>query len=308
MPGRDCAHSRRQPVWGGVLSRCDDCGLVATAQVPHFEYSADYFLGGEHGYDFDSPVSRALDAARFEQELDRLAARGLAGSVLDVGCAVGAFLAHARQRGWEIAGVEVADFARNEASRRLGIDVKRDLGALPPGQRYDVVTLHHVLEHLANPAEFLARDVAPRVDRLLLIEVPNFASLGAQADGPAWEDLRPEQHVHHFEPGTLRAVVEAAGFEVVAVYTRMDALFSLYAGRQMLWTLRALGRSRRFGPADLPPPRHGVAPPDWAPPQGLRAAGLRAVHLAFIPLIRWIEQTNRGSRLVLEAQPAPACR
>jgi len=305
MQGRGCAHARRQPVWGGVLSRCRDCGLVATARVPDFEYAEDYFVGGERGYDFDAPISRAIDAARFEQELDRLTKLGLAGSVLDVGCAVGAFLAHARQRGWEIEGVEVADFARNEASRQLGIDVKSDLRALAPGRRYDVVTLHHVLEHLANPAEFLARDLAPRVGRLLLIEVPNFASLGAQVDGPAWEDLRPEQHLHHFEPETLRAVVEEAGFEVVSVYTRMDALFSLYAGRRMLRSLRGLAGSRRFGPADLPPPSH-IHAPNWSPPLGLRAAALRASHLAFLPLIRWLERTKRGERLVVEARPVPA--
>jgi SAM-dependent methyltransferase len=307
MPRRGCSHARRQPVWGGVLSRCDDCGLVATAQVPDFEYSDDYFLGGEHGYDFDSPISRALDAARFEQELDTLATRGPVGSILDVGCAVGTFLAHAQRRGWVVAGVEIAEFARNEASRRLGIDVREDLHALPAGRRYDVVTLHHVLEHIADPTGFLARDVAPRVGRLLLIEVPNFASLAAQADGPAWQDLRPEQHIHHFEPRTLRAVVEAAGFEVLSVYTRMDALFSLYAGREMLRTLAALVRSRRFGPADLaPPPRRDAEPIDWSPPRGAKAAAFRAVHLAFLPLIRWIERTNRGTRLVLEAQLAPA--
>jgi SAM-dependent methyltransferase len=300
---RPCSHPRKRAVWGGVLSRCEQCGLVATAQVGDFEYAEDYFVGGERGYDFDSPVSRAIDAARFESELAMLAKRGMRGSVLDIGCAVGTFLVHAKQHGWDVEGVEIADFAREEASRRLGIEIKSDLALLPAGRRYDLVTLHHVLEHIPEPAEFLAHNVAPRVGGMLLIEVPNFASLAAQVHGPRWSDLRPEQHLHHFEPDTLRAIVTAAGFEVRSVYTLAEPLFSLNAGKRLLATLAGLARSRRFGPEDLVPSRHGSAP-NWTPPRGLRAAGIRAVHLGFLPLIRMLERTNRAERLVVEAQLA----
>ena len=301
LQARACSHPRRQPVWGGVLSRCEQCGLVATPQVGDFEYAEDYFVGGECGYDFDSPASRAIDAARFECELAMLEKRGLRGSVLDVGCAVGTFLVHAKQHGWDVEGVEIADFAREEATRRLGIDIKRDLSLLPAGRRYDLVTLHHVLEHIPEPAEFLAREVAPTVGGLLLIEVPNFASLDAQVHGPGWKDLRLEQHLHHFEPETLRGIVTAAGFEVRSVYTLAEPLFSLNAGKRMLLMLAGLARSRRFGPADVVPSQHGSAP-NWTPPRGLRAAAIRAVHLGFLPLIRLLERTNRAERLVVEAQ------
>lgn len=307
LQARGCSHPRKRPVWGGILSRCEQCGLVATPQVGDFEYAEDYFVGGERGYDFDSPASRAIDAARFETELAMLEKRGLRGSVLDVGCAVGTFLVHAKQHGWDVEGVEIADFGREEASRRLGIEIKSDLSLLPAGRRYDLVTLHHVLEHIADPVAFLARDVAPRVGGMLLIEVPNFASLDAQVHGPRWKDLRLEQHLHHFEPDTLRAIVAAAGFEVQSVYTLGEPLFSLNAGKRMLQTFARIPRSRRFGPADLVPSQHGAAP-NWKPPRGLRAAAIRAVHLGFLPWIRLLERTNRAERLVVEARPATGRR
>lgn len=297
-----CAHERRRPLWGGLLARCQECGLVSTARVPAFDYAEDYFVEGGTGYDFDSPLARAFDARRFERELDALETLGLSGSVLDVGCAVGTFLSHAKARGWEIAGVELAEFARREASRRLGIDVMSSLDALPAGRRYDVVTLHHVLEHIQDPVAFLARDVAPRVGRLLLVEVPNFASLAAQAEGPRWKDLRPEQHVHHFEPRTLRAAVEAAGFEVLRVYTLAVPLWSLRATLSTLRSLRALAGSRSFESADLPPPAP-VAASDWRPPQALRWAVVETNRMLLRPLVAWIERTLGAERLVLEAQP-----
>jgi SAM-dependent methyltransferase len=273
--------------------------------LPAFAYAENYFVEDGPGYDFDSPFARAFDAGRFEHELDALEARGLAGSVLDVGCAIGTFLSHAKARGWEIAGVELAEFARREASLRLGTEIMGSLAALPAGKRYDVVTLHHVLEHIQDPVAFLARDVAPRVGRLILIEVPNFASLAAQFEGPRWKDFRPEQHVHHFEPPTLRAAVEAAGFEVLRVYSLAEPLWSLRATLRTLRSLRALAGSRSFQPSDLPPAAPAEAS-DWRPPQALRRAVVDTNRMLLRPLVAWIERTLRAGRLVLEAQAGRA--
>lgn len=303
--GATCTHTRRSPLWGGLLSRCDACGLVRTARKPEFEYDQRYFVEGGTGYDFDAPLARAFDRERFEVELEALEAEGLRGSVLDVGCAVGTFLLHAQQRGWQVAGVELAGFARREASRRLGVEVMGSLDALPPGARYDVVTLHHVLEHIEDPVPFLAQEVAPRVGRRLLVEVPNFASLAAQAEGPSWKDLRPEQHVHHFEPASLRATVEAAGFVVLRLRTLTDPLWSLHAALRTLRMLRALGGPVPHRADTLPPPAPEL-PAAWSPPTGARRVLVEASRFAFLPLVRWIERTGRAERLVVEARRADA--
>jgi len=305
QPAPSCPHLQQDPLWDGLLGRCRSCGLVVTRRVPEFDYDETYFVEDGSGYDFDSVFAQAFDGTRFENELRELEAAGLRGSVLDVGCAVGTFLRIAKRRGWEVAGVELAEFARKEASRRLGIDVAGSLDALPAGRRYDVVTLHHVLEHIHDPAGFLARDVAPRVGRHLLVEVPNFASLAARTEGLRWKDLRPEQHVQHFEPATLRRAVEAAGFETLRVRTLCDPLWSLRAGQRMLASLRALA-----GPVPHagPPPPPGACDGDaaaWRPPTGLRRSVTEASRIAFLPLARWIERSGRAERLVIEARPAP---
>lgn len=299
-----CAHPVADPLWGGVLARCRDCRLVFTRAIPAFAYTREYFAGpGIGAYDFDSAFAQAADAERFGEELDRLAAQGLSGSILDIGCATGTFLSHARARGFDVAGIELSDWARAEAGRRLGIDVAASLSELPAGRRFDVVTLHHVLEHVHEPARFLADEVRPRVARLVLIEVPNFASLGAQLDGPRWRDLRPEQHVHHFEPATLERLVASSGFEVRRVYTLFEPLWSLRAAVRTLATLRALAGPREFESVDPLPPSAAEAT-DWTPRRGPRGAVTSASRVLFRPLVRWIERTQRGERLVLEARPA----
>jgi len=304
-----CAHARRLPLWGGLLARCADCGLVATATPPSLDYGADYFVAGGPGYDFDSELARAFDAARFEAELDALARRGLRGSLLDVGCAVGTFLVHAKARGFEPAGVEVAEHGRRRASERVGVPIAASLAELPAGRRYDVVTLHHVLEHLDAPLPFLRDEVAPRVGRHLLVEVPNFASLAAQSEGPAWRDLRPDQNVHHFEPATLSRLIEAAGFELLSVASLADPLWSGHAARRTVRSLRALGGPRAFAAEPAASARAAAADAGaaagWRPPTGVKAAAVEASRLALRPLQRWIERTLRAERLVVEARPAP---
>jgi len=302
-----CDHARRSPLWGGLLARCEACGLVATATAPNLDYGADYFVAGGPGYDFDSELARAFDAARFAVELDGLAGRGLRGSLLDVGCAVGTFLVHAKTRGFEPAGVEVAEEGRRRASERVGVPIAASLAALPAGRSYDVVTLHHVLEHVDHPLSFLRDELAPRVGRHLLVEVPNFASLAARSEGPAWRDLRPDQHVHHFEPATLSRLVEAAGFELLAVTSLADPLWSLHAARRTVRSLRALGGPRAFAPESAASARAAAADSvlaaDWRPPTGTKAFVIEASRLALRPLQRWIERTLRAERLVVEARP-----
>jgi 2-polyprenyl-3-methyl-5-hydroxy-6-metoxy-1,4-benzoquinol methylase len=137
--------------------------------------------------------------------------RGL--RVLEVGCGLGDFLALARDAGADVLGVEMdgpyADFA--ERRHRLPL-VRGALETLPPSGRFDVIAMFHVLEHLEDPRAAL-QSLRPRLHPggRLLIEVPNF--MGAWRT-PLTEFLRVE-HLYHFSPVTLRALLETAGFREV---------------------------------------------------------------------------------------------
>jgi hypothetical protein len=164
-----------------------------------------------------------------------------------------------------------------------------------------------VLEHIHEPVAFLRDAVRPRVRRRLLIEVPNFASLHARAAGPGWRDLRPEQHVCHYEPESLRKVLTAAGYHVVRVYTRWQPLWSVHAARELVATLPALvGVST---PPRVATPRGPDLPAtSYTPPRGLRQALVESSRLAMLPLVRLLEARGFGERLVIEAAPPAEAR
>jgi SAM-dependent methyltransferase len=293
---------------GGRLSRCRQCDLVATARPPEFEYQTQYFTeSGAGGYDFEAAHARDFDAARFSDELDRLDRRGPRGSLLDIGCATGTFLCAAQARGWRVTGVEVAEYARVKAAERTRAEVFASCDDLAAERRFDVVTLHHVLEHIPHPVEFLRQTVRPRVTRRLLIEVPNFGSLASRVCGSRWRDLRLEQHISHFTHRTLASVVESAGLSVDRAYTLWEPLWSLRATAELgrLLLVGASGADRRWesGFASDGAGVTAVEAAAYTPPTGLRRVLTGATEVACRPLVLALESAGYGTRLVVEAVP-----
>jgi SAM-dependent methyltransferase len=302
-----CPHPDWTPLYGRLLRRCESCGVVATGERPSVAYEEGYFTRADDGgYDFGSEFSRAFDAARFVPEIERLEAQGLRGTLLDVGCATGTFLAHAQEGGWTVSGVEVSDFAREQAKARLRAPVVSSLAELPASARYDVVTLHHVLEHVQDPAAFLRDEIWPRVGRRLLIEVPNFASLASSVQGTRWRDLRPDQHIYHFTPETLPRLVSHAGLRPLRVYTLWEPLWTLRTALDTLALLPGLvHRPSHDGSAAAEPQAGAKEGAGYKEPAGPRRWAALLSRQALRPLVRRLEEAGLGGRLVLEAEPDP---
>lgn len=93
-----------------------------------------------------SPRDRATFDREMRALLDATAEQKL--RVLELGFGLGSFLAYARQRGWEVAGTEVADELVT-AGRQAGFDTIHadDLAALPSAS-FDMIVGFDVIEHI----------------------------------------------------------------------------------------------------------------------------------------------------------------
>jgi SAM-dependent methyltransferase len=197
--------------WSGVedpqtrekfsILACASCGLGHTSPVPE-ELSPYYrgYHGGRHG------LTHALCLWRRVRLLDRFGARG---SVLDVGCGDGSFLAAARERGWQVAGTEL----NAEAAREKGIEV---FGSVEEARGpFDSATLWHSLEHLRDPRGALEqiRDrLAPGGS--ILVAVPDAQGAQARLFRGLWRHLDVPRHLFHFGRASLGEMLSRAGFEV----------------------------------------------------------------------------------------------
>src|SRR6266511_4151393 len=162
---------------------------------------------------------RLLEAGRpFDGAQDRRKA-------LDIGSGPGVFLAHGRDRGWRVHGLEPSSQAAAHA-RGLGLEITRafldetSAGALGT---FDVVHMNEVLEHVPDP-----RGVLTLVDRLLdpgglvALMVPNdyspFQAALRDACGfaPWW--VAPPHHVNYFDVQSIQRLLSER-FEVVSAET-----------------------------------------------------------------------------------------
>jgi 2-polyprenyl-3-methyl-5-hydroxy-6-metoxy-1,4-benzoquinol methylase len=143
------------------------------------------------------------------------------GSLLDIGCGKGRFLAVMQLLGWRVHGIEPDEVSAENARRSSGarIDAQLDEGLYPPAH-FDVITMNHVLEHIADPVTVLARCFRLcRPGGLLGIAVPNWRALGHRLFGRDWYALEPPRHTVMYEPRTLERNLERAGFHVRNVRT-----------------------------------------------------------------------------------------
>jgi 2-polyprenyl-3-methyl-5-hydroxy-6-metoxy-1,4-benzoquinol methylase len=137
---------------------------------------------------------------------------------LDIGAGSGAMLDVLSPLVTDYAAVEPQEQA-SAFLREMGHPVHRRLDDVPAG-RYAVVTLFHVFEHLTDPLGLLrqVRTLMPAGGRLV-IEVPHardlligFARSEAFCRHTFWSE-----HLFLHTRETLRALVAAAGFEVLSV-------------------------------------------------------------------------------------------
>lgn len=128
--------------------------------------------------------------------------------ILDIGASTGTLLGTIRDAfGSDVTGVEPGDAYRAFAEKR-GLKMSPSLEALVATQpeRFDLISLIHVLEHLPDPVGTLRR---VREDLLsekgvLLLEVPNFYA----------HDSYELAHLACYTPHTLREALKQAGYSV----------------------------------------------------------------------------------------------
>ncbi|NGM38822.1 class I SAM-dependent methyltransferase [Methylobacterium sp. DB0501] len=204
---------------------CTGCGLIRTDPMPSAaELDAYYASAYRAAYQFAlgrrpprHHLNRSRREARFRADLLGPALRPGA-RVLDVGSGSGEFLAAARARGCDVTGIEPGRTYAAYARAEHGTPVLDRLDELPPDAVFDVVTVHHVLEHLRDPVDTLVR-LAGRLapGGVLYAAVPNMAATGK----PPHERFH-FAHVHGFVRQTLDAAAGRAGLAPHPAYRRED--------------------------------------------------------------------------------------
>lgn len=248
--------------YGAALSdivRCRVCGHGQLEQIPTVAELADAY--GEAS-STELVTEERGQRATARATLEMIEGHVAPGRLLDLGCWVGFLLDEARERGWEVMGVEPSRFASAYARDELGLEVQTTeiLDADLRGGRASAVVLGDVVEHLPDPGEALARIAELlRPEGVLFMALPDAGSLVARALGRRWWSVLPT-HVHYFTRTSVLALLARLGYRPLQLTTAPKAFTVRYYLGRLRGYSPAVGEAA-VGAAE----RVGVADRLWAP-------------------------------------------
>jgi len=206
---------------GFEYRQCHRCGLIwVTPQLTDHSVARIYERGFESKLDTRSPNPQTDVFKPYLQEFEPYRRTN---RLLDVGCFTGEFLLAARNRGWEVEGVEISEAAAKYAwdHHNLLVHVHNINDGLGPlrKQGYDVVTLFDVIEHVEDPPAFLRQIIGLlRPGGLLFADTPNFDSAVRLLLGKEWSVFFP-WHRYYFTHRTSRTMLAGVGFSDIKIFS-----------------------------------------------------------------------------------------
>ncbi|MEA2237862.1 MAG: hypothetical protein QOC81_2586, partial [Thermoanaerobaculia bacterium] len=238
-------------VEGFVVLGCDQCGSARTwpaldDQAIGSWYPKSYY--GTSNVRFN-PLFERLTRWFRRRRVGVVRRLTRPGPVLDVGCGRGLTLHFLREAGYQPVGVELSPLAASHARDRLGLDIRTGdfLAQAFPSEHFEAVIFWHSLEHMADPARALQRAwEILKPGGLLVVAVPNIASIQAVSAGREWFHLDVPRHYVHFSARGLRDALRQRGFRIMSVahfsleqnpYGWIQSLLNRVFARDLLYSI-----------------------------------------------------------------------
>jgi SAM-dependent methyltransferase len=257
---------------GARLLRCPRC-LLGWWPWPAFDpaafYDQAYFQSAREpkGYDDYAALEpgvrrtarsrlRRIEALRRRSQANRKG-EDRRPRLLEIGCGTGCFLDEARRGDWDVCGVEVGEYAAEQARQRdLIVTCEPIEDARLDADSYDCVALWDVIEHLRDPVATLGRAAAAlRPGGVLALSTGDVTSLCARLCGPSWHLFNLPEHLFFFSPRCLRGMLTRADCRIRCVTREVNWVPLSYALERIRKTAfaaaKARTRSDRLIPATL---------------------------------------------------------
>ena len=235
--------SRKCPVCGSapggkVITRfkdrsylcCKGCGAISMNRINPMpiEYGKEYFFeqyqkqyGKTYIEDFPNLTAMAKRRLAIIRKIGSRE-RGVGSSpqtILDIGCAYGAFLAAAKEKGFSPQGIDPAEDAVRYVTQTLGINATQGYFPTTPHSLlttpFNVITLWYVIEHFRDCVPALAEiRKLLKPGGVLAFATPSFKGVSGRSSLKRFLENSPQDHWTVWSPAVCKNALEQNGFKV----------------------------------------------------------------------------------------------
>lgn len=210
---------------------CSKCGFKHLNPIPSEEvlnefYSKQYFTTHKPDYIKEDIREDLFLRVAFEERHRNFQKGYNRKSILDIGCGSGQFLNFLKEKGYTTYGVEPSIVA-SDIAKSNGHNIYTgiiDEFVKVSNQKFDVICLKNVLEHVRNPIQVL--DYCKKImhkDSILFIEVPNDYSLeqlsGVKLLNSNKKWISTPDHINYFNFKILKRILNLNEFKIITRYT-----------------------------------------------------------------------------------------
>lgn len=189
-----------------IIKQCKNCALRISSprpddkDLPKYYESEDYISHSDTKKGLINNLYHTVKQITIKQKESLIESISIGKDLLDIGCGTGDFLLYCKEKKWKVSGLEPDPSARKRAHEK-GLNEVEDLPAfyhLNPGS-YDIITMWHVLEHVADlNGYFKQLHLLLKEKGHLIIAVPNPDSPDAIKYKEYWAALDVPRHLFHF--------------------------------------------------------------------------------------------------------------
>lgn len=192
------------------ILKCPNCGLGVTKGLIKPEY---FNYHRDEVYEKNENQFRNI----FTKIYKNVEKYKSSSKVLDIGSSTGLLLLIFKENGWEVQGIEPSKSAREYAVEKGIPTIEGNFEDTKINGKFNVVTMDHVLEHMADPDIVLEKvNKLLNENGVLIVNVPNFGSLSAKINGANWEYVLPQEHLWHFTQKSMELLMKKHGFNLLS--------------------------------------------------------------------------------------------
>jgi 2-polyprenyl-3-methyl-5-hydroxy-6-metoxy-1,4-benzoquinol methylase len=200
---------------------CNRCGVGFLENIDSVKvrenYSEDYLeYQNENNKSFFGKFLDYLYYARSKFASDYSLKKD---SILDIGCGNGTFLDSVSGVFKNVYGSEYNNYAAKIAKSKIKklVLLSEDLDDVE--EKFDIITMWHVLEHISNPIKFLDQVInLMHGDSVLIIEVPNSNSFKFNFFRENYNWILLPEHLFYYNEKSLRKIFEIKNLEICKIY------------------------------------------------------------------------------------------